>query len=333
MNLSVVRLLGVLLIVAACNDGQISSPYAELLSRPPYAPLTDSIRERPDDPELYYRRGTLLMRNNNQLPAIADLDHAWKLQQREAYAIALGNALADAHADTLTTFLRHAAAIFPNSLAIHLSLIQSYADARQTKEALAVSDSFLQRQPQSAGILMIKADLLQEINDTAGSIAMLERARAYAPANEELCYSLAFKYAQGKSPRCVPLCDSLIRADSADRKPEPFYFKGVYYSNTGQSSKAMALFDEAIAADYSFLDAYMEKGKLLYDDGKFPVALKVFGLATTVSPTFADAYFWQAKCEDALGKKDEAALDYDRAYGLDKSLTEARDAAARLRGR
>jgi tetratricopeptide (TPR) repeat protein len=178
---------------------------------------------------------------------------------------------------------------------------------------------------------MMKADLLQERNDTGGSITTLERARVYAPGNEELCFSLAFKYAQAREARCIGLCDSLIRQDSADRRPEPFYFKGVYFSNIGESSKAIAMFDRAIATDYSFLDAYMAKGKLLHDSGKFVDALKVFRLATTVSPTFADAYFWQAKCEAGLGKKDEAALDYDRAYGLDKSMTEARDAAAKLR--
>jgi len=37
------------------------------------------------------------------------------------------------------------------------------------------------------------------------------------------------------------------------------------------------------------------------------------------------------KCQEAVGQKDEAKLNYQRAYGLDKTFTEAKEAADRIK--
>ncbi|MDP9230026.1 MAG: tetratricopeptide repeat protein, partial [Bacteroidota bacterium] len=86
----------------------------------------------------------------------------------------------------------------------------------------------------------------------------------------------------------------------------------------------------AIQHDYNFLDAHLDKGTIFYDEKKYNEALKTFQLVATISPTNADAYFWMAKCQEALNQKEEAKLNYQRAYGLDKSLTEAKEAADKL---
>ena len=177
---------------------------------------------------------------------------------------------------------------------------------------------------------MMKSDLLEQKNDSAGSLKALQQAYLFAPFNEDLCYDLAFKYAQNKNPKALQLCDSLLRKDTAERKGEPYYFKGVYYSNINDESKALDNFNKAIQYDYTFLDAYMDKGKIFYDQKKYNEAEKVFQLALKVSPSYADGYYWVGRCQEALGQREEAILNYQRAYGLDKSLTEAKEAADKL---
>ena len=153
----------------------------------------------------------------------------------------------------------------------------------------------------------------------------------FAPSNEDLCYSLAFKFAQSKNAKALVLCDSLLHNDTIEKKAEPWYFKGIYYSNLNDRVRALECFNKAIQSDYSFLDAYMDKGQLLYDQKKYAEATSVFQLALKVSATFAGAYYWLGKCQEALGKKEDARLNYQRAYGLDKSLTEAKEGADRLK--
>ena len=74
----------------------------------------------------------------------------------------------------------------------------------------------------------------------------------------------------------------------------------------------------------------MDKGRILYEQKKYNDAAAVFQLALKVSATYADAYYWLGKCQEEMGKKEEARLNYQRAYGLDKSLTEAKKAAENL---
>ena len=112
---------------------------------------------------------------------------------------------------------------------------------------------------------------------------------------------------------------------------EPYYFKGVYYYNINDKIKAIELFDLAIQHDYNFLDAYVDKGRTLYEMKKYKESFFVLQRAASITPTFADAYYWMGKCQEALGEKDEARLNYQRAYGLDKTLIEAKEAADKLK--
>ncbi|MEJ0102291.1 MAG: hypothetical protein WDO19_06965 [Bacteroidota bacterium] len=131
---------------------------------------------------------------------------------------------------------------------------------------------------------MMKSDLLEEKKDTAGSVAALETAYSFAPFDQELNYSLAYKYAESKNQKVLALCDSLLKRNSLKPPAEPYYFKGIYYSNINQHEKAIDLFNLAIQHDFNFHNAYIEKGKILYDQKKIKDALKVFTLVSTISP-------------------------------------------------
>jgi hypothetical protein len=37
------------------------------------------------------------------------------------------------------------------------------------------------------------------------------------------------------------------------------------------------------------------------------------------------------RCQEALGQKTEAKMNYDRAYGLDKSFIKAKEAAEKIK--
>ena len=74
----------------------------------------------------------------------------------------------------------------------------------------------------------------------------------------------------------------------------------------------------------------MDKGTLLYRQKKFEEALQTFQRALTITPSYAEAWLWSGKTREAMNQKQEARLDYQRAYGLDKSLAEAKEAADRL---
>lgn len=315
----------------ACNDsGSSASPFDEILNQPPFASLTDSIRKDPRRDELYFRRAILLNKNNLPEPALADFRKAWSLNKEESYAIGAGNTLLEKQADSAILFLQDAVKELPQSIFLHLLLARAFDAANKTDDALAVCRNILERDSVQVNTLVLKAELLEKKKDTAGVISSLEKAWQIVPGNLEISNKLIYHYAESRNPKAISMADSLIKRDTLHLHPEPYYVKGVYYSNTNDKTNAVRLFDETIQRDHRFLNAYIEKGKILLEQKKVNEALKTFQLANTISPAFPDAWYWMGQCQEALGQKDEAKLNYEKAFALDKTFTEAKEAADKL---
>ena len=207
----------------------------------------------------------------------------------------------------------------------------AYTEQNKTDDALAVCHTILQQNPNHVSTLVLLADLLQKKGDEAGAITALEKARQLVPVDLDISFKLAYLYAENKNSKAIALADSLIAKDTLHLYSQPYYVKGMYYANTGEKDKAIHAFDETIKMDYNNLNAYLEKGKVLLDQRKTAEALKTFQLANTISPAFPDAYYWIGKCQEAQGNQAEAKLSYEKAYGLDKTFTEAKEAADKLK--
>jgi tetratricopeptide (TPR) repeat protein len=119
--------------------------------------------------------------------------------------------------------------------------------------------------------------------------------------------------------------------DSFGTHAEPDYYKGIYYANLGDKQKAISEFNLALNRDYYFLDAYIEKAAAQYELKKYNDALKTLQLLLTISPKHADGYYWLGKCLEALGDREQANLNYQKALGLDKDMKEAREGLERTR--
>jgi len=315
-----------LLILLSCNDEKSFDP----LNEPPYKGLTDSIRKEPSNADLYYRRGQLLYSNDQQVVAERDIRKAWTIQPNERYALSLATILKEKATDSAILFLREAAKKSNSSLPLQLELANLYQEKGEGDSALKISAAILQNYPNSLDALMIQAQVLKEKNSGAESQKILERANILAPSDVEVIHSLAFSYAESGNPKALKIADSLIALDLQKVHAEPYYFKGVYFSNSGKPSEAVKQYDLAIQRNYNFIEAYINKGIVYYDQKNWKEAAKVFSLATTVAPTEPGPYYWLGKTEEAMGEKGEAKLDYQRAYGLDKTFIEAKQAADRL---
>lgn len=335
MNKKVVKIITgtfiVMILLMRCHDKNNTSPYNDILSQQPFAPLTDSIKKEPKRDDLFFRRAILLNQNNLPEPALADFQKAWSIKKEEKYAFAISTLLLDKKPDSAIIFLNRALKELPNSFLLQLTLARGYDAQNKTDDALNVCNDLLTKIPEQVDVLKMKADLLDKKGDQQEAIRVLEKAYAITPFDIDLNYILAYRYSATNNSKVIRLCDSLIKMDSLHIHPEPYYFKGIYYSNINDKAKAFAMFNEAIQHDYNYLNAYIEKGRIQYENKKYADALKTFQLANTISATFPDAYFWMGRCQEAMGQKEEAKLNYQRAYGLDKTFIEAKEAADKIR--
>jgi tetratricopeptide (TPR) repeat protein len=214
---------------------------------------------------------------------------------------------------------------------LQLSLARNYEARQQTDKALLICESLLKQDSLRVDVLKFKAGLLAKKGNNDAAVLTLEKAYQLVPYDVELNYMLALKYAENRDPKALRLCDSLARADSEEVHAEPFYYKGIYYAAVNDKANAIASFNEAISHDYNFLDAYIEKAAVLVDQKKYAEAIKTLELALTISPGFADAYYWLGKSYEAMGNREDAGLNYRKALGLDPMLKEAKEGIERVK--
>ena len=64
-----------------------------------------------------------------------------------------------------------------------------------------------------------------------------------------------------------------------------------------------------------------------------PQSWKTFQYASKINYSNADAYYWTARCYEAIGKKEEALDYYYQAVTFDRNFTEAKEAIKRLKSK
>ncbi len=319
------------ILIAGCNDQDQASPYHDILAAEPYAGITDSIRKDPGRDDLYFRRAVLLNKNNHTEPALADFRKAWSLSGQEVYAVGVSNILLEKKSDSATAFLKEAIAELPNSIFLRISLARSFDATGDTDAAIRVCNEILDKEPQQINAMLLKADLLEKKGDMVSMISTLENAYHIIPFNREIIERLAYQYAETKNQKALALADSLLKRDSLSQFADAFYIKGMYYSNLRNYSRAIEQFDACIRRDHRYLNAYIEKGKIQLEQKKTGDALKTFQLVNRITPTFPDAWYWIGRCQEVLGNNSEAKENYEKAYELDNSFTEAKEAADNLK--
>jgi tetratricopeptide (TPR) repeat protein len=218
----------------------------------------------------------------------------------------------------------------PDSIGLRLKLINALDSLGNYREAVVQIDSLIHKDSLNFGLWYRKGRLQEDGRDTANAIFSFTKAiKIYPSPDGQL--SLANLLAETKNANALLFCQQvqdlrLGREYSAHCN----FIAGVYFARIGNKQKAIQMFDNCINDNYSYLEAYQEKGFIFYDDKKFSEALKIFQLAASINNTYADAYYWQAKCLEALNKKEEAVKNYQTSLMLDKNLKEATEALKRL---
>jgi tetratricopeptide (TPR) repeat protein len=218
----------------------------------------------------------------------------------------------------------------PDSIGLRLKLVNALDSLGNYKEAVVQIDSLINKDSLNFGLWYRKGRLLEDGKDTANAIASFTKAiKIYPSPDGQL--SLANLLAETKNAHALLFCQQvqdlrLGREYSAHCN----FIAGVYFARIGNKQKAIQMFDNCINENYSYLEAYQEKGFIYFDDKKYVEALKIFQLTASINNTYADAYYWQAKCLEALNKKEEAIKNYQTSILLDKNLNEASEALKRL---
>lgn len=221
----------------------------------------------------------------------------------------------------------------PDSLGTRYQLMNALAQGGKYREALLQNDTLMVEDTANAALWYRRGDILLQTGDSLGGIQALDRAVMLAPAFAEPQLQLASVYAGRLDAKALTITANILALSQEARIiSQARFIRGLYYSNINETDQALAQFDDCIKSDYTFLDAYVEKGLLLYDKQRFSEALAVFERAIQVSNTFAEGYYHAGKCEEALGNREDAIAYYKKAIGLDGGLNAATEALKHIGG-
>ena len=226
--------------------------------------------------------------------------------------------------------LNKAVAANPNNNSLRLQLAIALDSIGLPALAITQMDKLVTTDSIDDKIWLSRASIAEDAKDTMKAMESYARALRINESPGGLL-NLANLYAETKNPRALLICSRVKdMALGKEYDANSAFIAGIYYARTGNRSAALQKFDESIANNYTFMEAYIEKGMVYFDNRQYEEALTIFKFAATVNSLYADAYYYQARCYEMLNKKDSAILRFKQSLGLDKNLPEAHNGLKRL---
>ncbi len=303
----------------------------QVLHQPPFSGITDSIEQDPENVELRLTRALMLSQKNLHDLATPDYEKAWNKTKDAGIGLEYAsNLFLSGHESEAIRFLENGRKQFPDDLNYERRLAEVYQQTGETSKALKAYKDLLQKDTADFEGWYNLGAIQAENGDTAAAIQSLERSFSIVPLNHSGLL-LANILINKKDPRALTLIDQVIARDSAQMLTDALFLKGVYFSEMNQPQKAIEQFDEVIKRDWKITDAHIEKGIIYLKQKNFAKALEIFQMASTVSNTDADPYYWIGRTFEAQNKLPEAIDNYQRALSLDPNFIEAKQRLNRIK--
>lgn len=218
----------------------------------------------------------------------------------------------------------------PDSVGLRFKLVDALDSLGAYPQAITQMDSLIRKDSLNYGLWYRLADLQENIHDTSGALRSYRYAIRIYPSPDAML-GAANLLAERKDSTALRICREVMAFRMGrEYTAHCSFITGVYYARTGNTAKAIQAFNTCIENDLNYMEAYMEKGFLAFDAHQLPEAQKIFETVVTVKNTYADGYYWLAKCNEKAGNTVAAIQNYQKSLALDPKISEASDALKRL---
>ncbi|RFS26443.1 hypothetical protein DVR12_01245 [Chitinophaga silvatica] len=320
---------------AACNNAGTRQPVVESVDSALYSdivrPVTDSIQQFPEKPELYYRRALLLFNTDPKLSLI-DFEKAASLSPTttDYWAGAGEAALVINDFKKAAVNFQHALTNSPGYTYLEYRLATAWIENKQYESADSLANILAQSAEGRDKAFYLKARIAEDRQDTVTAIKHLTSAiHAAGQAPEfEAVMELADLLRSRKAPMALNYYMLAWRLDTTNA--HPLYEVGRYQEELDNTNGAIQAYKQCVVADPGFTGAYMALGKIYLNKKDYKTAYTYFNLSAKSAPTDAWAYYYRAVCQEELGKKELAIEDYSKAASFKKDFKEALAALKKL---
>lgn len=289
------------------------------------------IRESPNDPELYYRRGRFHLESDNVFSALNDAQKALELDSsRSDYWLLLADVQFKLGKFSETRrILEKVLQRNPDNTDALLNYAEFQLYLQDYPKVFEYVNRVLHKAPYTARAYFIKGMAYLEMGDTALAQSSFETVVDIDPEHFHAHMQLGLLHGARLSPLCEPHYRQAMRLNP--QKPESYYGLAYYYQQTGQTDKAIDMYKVLLhnvpgnpAALFNLGYLYM-----LYKK-EYPIAIQYFSEAIRYDSKFAEAYYNRGYAYELMGEKQAAARDYHNALAIKPDFNLARRGLSRL---
>lgn len=293
--------------------------------------LNDSIRDNPNDLDLYHQRALYYMNAKDFAAAQMDINRVLAIDSNTTKYLLTG---ADIHffmnkiqrADQL---LKRAVEVDPTNIDCLLKLAQLHFYLQRYDEEVAILDRVLAIDKRNAQAFFMRGMIARDKGDTAKAITEMQFAVQMDPDYYNAYILLGDMSSAQKNPMAIDYYRNALQIQPASI--EALYHLGMYYQSVEQSRLAVNTYLSILQLNPMHFDAHYNLGYVYaFQIDSMDVALKYYDLAIRDNPADARAYWARGRCYEENGKFNEAAADYTKALELNPQFTAPAEGLERL---
>lgn len=293
--------------------------------------LTKKIQSSPSNPSFYNDRAKYYIRQKKYDDAWNDLKVVFTLDSTNSKFY---NTLADYHTmqaepRKAELALQRALQINPKSVTNLLKLAELYYFGKKRELSFKYINEALRINKYEAEAYYLKGMNYKEMKDTNRAISGFQTAIEQNPDYYDAYIQLALIHTAQKNKLAIDYYTSALKVKP--NSTEALYGRGYFYQSSGANAKALADYKKITELEPANYNAWYNTGVVFYNENKADTALMNFNKAIKSDAQHAEAYAMRGLCSEALGKKEEAASDYELALNLKPELAMAREGLRRVK--
>lgn len=324
-----------ILICFSCKE---KKPIANSIDHPMYHDpavkgFTENISKNPDNARLYYERGMMLRRLQEDTLALRDFKQAASLDSNKAeYWSAVGDLMFEHQdIDGSLPYLERAVKLNPKDPLARLKIAKLLIFLKDYKKAFNEINTVQRQNAMVPETYFLEGIIFKDTKDTTQALSRFLTAVQIDPSYKDAILQLGLLYSAKKDPQALKYFDNAYRIDTTDAFP--LYAKGMYYQDQEKYEQAKAEYANCIVKDANYTDAYFGVGWILMQQDSLEKARRHFDIVTKLEPTNAEAYYNRGLCSELMDKPQDAVADYKQALVFNERYKEAQDGIKRLGGK
>jgi len=204
-------------------------------------------------------------------------------------------------------------------------IAEDYASKGKINEAIKLLSGELKKSPTNQAILYQLGNLYLERGDTTNAVRSIQQSIELGNEDTDAIMKLGYILANKNDANCLNYANLLIHETNISNTNHLGYFlRGIYFANIGNRKEAILSFDKSIIENYRYIDAYIEKAILLYENNEFNKSIKLLEKGIEIDKFQADLYYWIGRNYEKQKNIDESTYAYEQTLALAPDFANAK---------